>query len=449
MFRGPLEKASRACIAVKGLVAILVLKLCSRERLEVVIASTYFPGDADGSPPPREVEILIQHCQENSIPLLLGCDANSHHTVWGSINVNGRERDLIEYLAGTDMEILIRAKPVVSKIRNPRNTLWDSYKEELRGKLVEFPKNYGSIDELEHAVDFLRRALTTSYENNCPTSTVKSRKGAEWWNTHPEKLRKKTRALCNRENRTKLASNWDIYEDRRRFCEEFKDIPETARLYKILAKTAEARLRLIRLENGGFGEDEEATLSCLLEVRSLDFRRIQTDLEGEEWGQELRRADWSFASKIVDSKKVELAVGSFCPCKSPGADGIYPLFSSSIALKHVSSAWKDGRVAFIPNPGSEGYTAAKNFRPISLASFIRKTLKRLVERYIRKEVLLASLQHRGQHAFQTSCSVETTLHAVVAKLEQKLGQKWYVVETFLDIEGAFINTPPEVVCERL
>ncbi|XP_033210895.1 uncharacterized protein LOC117168983 [Belonocnema kinseyi] len=206
IYKGTLEKTPRTCIVVKGMDAILVPKFCSRyltvikvrlrggsgERIEVAIASAYFPGDADGSPPPREVEILIQHCEKYRIPLLLGCDANSYHMVWGSTNINDRGRDLIESLAGTDMVILNRGdtarfqiknrsevldltlcserlrsrvadwrvsdeespsdhkyilfqlnlgKPVVSKVRNPRNTLWGSYKEELRGRIVELSTN--------------------------------------------------------------------------------------------------------------------------------------------------------------------------------------------------------------------------------------------------------------------------------------------------------------------
>ncbi|XP_033228840.1 uncharacterized protein LOC117180450 [Belonocnema kinseyi] len=142
---------------------------------------------------------------------------------------------------------------------------------------------------------------------------------------------------------------------------------------------------------------------------------------------------------VVDSKNVEWAVGSFCPFKSLGADGIFPvllqkglefvifpmtkLFIARIALKHVPSAWNDGIVAFIPKRGSEGYIAIKDFKPISLTSFILKTLERQVERYIRDKVLLASPLHRGQHAFQDDCSAETALHAVVAKLEQQLEKR--------------------------
>ena len=38
----------------------------------------------------------------------MGCDANSHHTIWGSTDTNGRGKKLYEFLASTDLEILNR-----------------------------------------------------------------------------------------------------------------------------------------------------------------------------------------------------------------------------------------------------------------------------------------------------------------------------------------------------
>ena len=42
----------------------------------------------------------------------MGCDANSHHTCWGSSNVNNRGDALLDYLVTTDLDILnVGAKP--------------------------------------------------------------------------------------------------------------------------------------------------------------------------------------------------------------------------------------------------------------------------------------------------------------------------------------------------
>ena len=87
------------------------------------IASAYFPGDAEAGPPPREMDGLIQHCLRTRTPLLLGCDANAHHTVWGSTDINSRGRDLLEYLVGTDLEILNRGNNPTFRTQNRKEVL--------------------------------------------------------------------------------------------------------------------------------------------------------------------------------------------------------------------------------------------------------------------------------------------------------------------------------------
>ena len=100
-------------------------------------------------------------------------------------------------------------------------------------------------------------------------------------------------------------------------------------------------------------------------------------------------------------------------------------------------AWRGSRVVFLPKPGKEG--------PISLTSFNLKVLERLIERYIPDRVLTSKALHSGQRVFQQLCSVDTALHEAVNKIELQLEEGGYVTSTLLDIEGAFINTPPEVI----
>ena len=45
-------------------------------------------------------------------------------------------------------------------------------------------------------------------------------------------------------------------------------------------------------------------------------------------------------------------------------------------------------------------------------------------------------------------STETALHSTVSFIEGQLKRGGYAVGTFLDIEGAFNNTPDKVVCEE-
>ncbi|KAM8702294.1 hypothetical protein ACLKA7_007636 [Drosophila subpalustris] len=58
---------------------------------EAVLASAYFPGDSSDAPP-REVSAIVEYCQEKRIRWIIGYDANAHHIVWGSTDVNKREK---------------------------------------------------------------------------------------------------------------------------------------------------------------------------------------------------------------------------------------------------------------------------------------------------------------------------------------------------------------------
>jgi hypothetical protein len=64
---------------------------------------------------------------------------------------------------------------------------------------------------------------------------------------------------------------------------------------------------------------------------------------------------------------------------------------------------------FIPKSGRNFYSGPRDFRPISLASFL-KTIEMLVNRYLRNEALAQMPLHPNQHAYQAGKSVETALN---------------------------------------
>ncbi|XP_018371515.1 PREDICTED: uncharacterized protein LOC108766612 [Trachymyrmex cornetzi] len=240
LFKAPTEQRPRACITVKGLDARLLPEVCSRDLTAVegtavssagdarklVICSAYFPHGEEV--PSLELTRLVDLCQKEGLPLLIGCDANAHHTIWGSTGTNEMGRRLLEYLVTIDLEVLNRGnKPTfctagrsevldltlcsrgfvrkvrewkvsdepslsdrrqitfklsdlkveVKKVRNPKRTDWVSYHRDLRINLRDFPKKYGTAEELELCVDYLQRALIGSYEANCPASTVTNNRG--------------------------------------------------------------------------------------------------------------------------------------------------------------------------------------------------------------------------------------------------------------------------------
>lgn len=88
----------------RDIVAVMVEVPTTRGITEVVIASAYFPGDALEVPPP-EIVSFVNHCRKINKSFIIGCDANAHHTVWGSTDINSRGECLLDYLCSSNIDI--------------------------------------------------------------------------------------------------------------------------------------------------------------------------------------------------------------------------------------------------------------------------------------------------------------------------------------------------------
>jgi hypothetical protein len=85
-------------------------------------------------------------------------------------------------------------------------------------------------------------------------------------------------------------------------------------------------------------------------------------------------------------------------------------------MGYVPAIWHQVKVVFIPKPGKNSYTGPRDFRPISLTSFLLKTLERLVDRYTRDAALVVTPLHPNQQAYQAGKSIETALHQLVVRV---------------------------------
>ena len=115
------------------------------------------------------------------------------------------------------------------------------------------------------------------------------------------------------------------------------------------------------------------------------------------------------------------------------------LLRASVAIGYIPMSWRHTRVVFIPKPGKP-LTQAKSLRPISLMSFMLRTLEKLLDRHIRGGGLVENPLHQNQFAYRTGTSKDTALYQVVQRLEKCLEHKEIALGAFLDIEGAFDNT---------
>jgi hypothetical protein len=113
----------------------------------------------------------------------------------------------------------------------------------------------------------------------------------------------------------------------------------------------------------------------------------------------------------------------------------------------VPTAWRQVNVTFIPTHRKLVYTEAKAYRPISLSSFLLKTIEKLVDRYIRDGALRVHPLHRNQYAYQLGKSTETALHNVVTRIENAIQYKNIALGAFLYIEGAFDRTSFDIIIQ--
>ncbi|PNF19647.1 hypothetical protein B7P43_G18121 [Cryptotermes secundus] len=73
---------------------------------ELIVASVYLPYDSDEPPQTKEMSDIIDYCFSRKRQLIIGCDANAHHILWGSTGTNPRGESLMEFPVSSNLNIL-------------------------------------------------------------------------------------------------------------------------------------------------------------------------------------------------------------------------------------------------------------------------------------------------------------------------------------------------------
>jgi ribonuclease HI len=233
----------------------------------------YLPSDAATFPPSREMENLVEYCQNKSFDLVMGCDSNAHHINWGSNDNNARGKSLYDYIINKNLSILNKGnKPTfinsrsqtliditlsttkISKFihnwqvsdevsmsdhcwlkfdinltlttstlqRDPKRTDREQFSHLLEGALreveAETPNNH---DDLEKYVVTIQNIINKAYKKSCPLRLVQKSTGTPWWCQELEQLRKTARKSFNKAKNTKSEEDWDLY---RSHLKEYKKV---------------------------------------------------------------------------------------------------------------------------------------------------------------------------------------------------------------------------------
>lgn len=251
----------RTCIVTsKNLLISLMPQFCSGDLTtillntgeigggeELILSSMYLAHDSIQTIPGELVQETCAYSQDSGIPLILGGDANAHHTIWGSTDINTRGEDLLGFIASNNLEIMNKGtEPTfVNKIikqvlditlvsqeiqtrvhnwhvspeitlsdhreinfildyntepdslfRNPRKTDWTGFTEHVQIMLQPFSDfdDINSPKELDVATRILSDTLRTAFYLACP-GRVHSPNKSHWWNSKLKHLKKQTRRL--------------------------------------------------------------------------------------------------------------------------------------------------------------------------------------------------------------------------------------------------------------
>ncbi|XP_011313302.1 uncharacterized protein [Fopius arisanus] len=186
--------------------------------------------------------------KESGLELLLGCDANSHHVGWGSSNTNAKEEALHNFIMEKDLMLLNRGthptfmdcrrhevlditifttgmvdvvrdwrvskepsgsdhsqirlsltgRTDIIQRRNPKNSDWKGYREELSLRIQDVPSRFKNREQLEHAAESFGEAVKRFFKNNCVPGTQTGTKKVCWWNNTLTSLRNQLRKAWNK-----------------------------------------------------------------------------------------------------------------------------------------------------------------------------------------------------------------------------------------------------------
>ena len=73
---------------------------------DLIVSSVYLPYDRSELLPTRELELLVEYVMVKRQHLLIGCESNAQHVIWGSRNTIARGESLLDFILVNNLAIL-------------------------------------------------------------------------------------------------------------------------------------------------------------------------------------------------------------------------------------------------------------------------------------------------------------------------------------------------------
>ena len=360
--------------------------------------------------------------------------------------------------------------PVVQKVD------WNNFLSHLEADLQDLSYNLWCPDIVEKEAKALAAAITNAL-NKSSFSTPQRPKSARWWSNElqqkwtkvnslwRESVQRPTDVAKDNYKAAKKALVKDLRRAKRQkwkeFCESIEDPKSMALFNKVLNSSPYQKVGLLKQSDGTFTRSVKDSINLLMNEHFPDSVNVplkghkkRTSTYNLQNGNFCSRDDlkWSY----ITEDKVSLAINSFGCFKASGLDGFKPihlkyfiknkialkrltmLFRAIVELGYTPNSWCEAKIIFIPKPGKKDYSEVRSFRPISLLSFLLKSIERLAYWEIIEDSGDALIS-KNQHAFRKNYSTETALSVLVDNIEDCITRSNYALICNLDIQGAFDN----------
>ncbi|KAH8269780.1 hypothetical protein KR018_005286, partial [Drosophila ironensis] len=357
----------------------------------ILMVSCYMAHDTDA--PPRELRRMVEEAELRKKPLIIGADANAHHTVWGSKDVNERGESLLDfilsmgltisnegeeptYVGPTSTNVLdltlktegntevtewrVLSRPSFSDHRyiefrvefnrsdhklprrNPRNTNWEKYGDIVNRKLPE-PPRIESPEDIERALEKLNMILVQAFHKSCKLSRPKKSFRAAWWTRSLQNTRREVQELFKLAKQAEEAHVWNEYKTR--LSDFKKDVRKAKRnswqtFCSGIEKASEtARLRKL-LAGKQMVQSQLRTEEGRWTEDSEDAVRTLLDAHFPgciEAGKSMQitplNAQQVVPEDLITLNKIIWAIDSFDGYKSSGPDEIFPAMLQKVKTK--------------------------------------------------------------------------------------------------------------------
>jgi hypothetical protein len=250
---------------LQDLTAVKITAQCGGKPREINLGSAYLPYDGAEPPTAEELEKLVMGCRDQGTHLIIGCDISSHHTSWGSTNINNRGKSLFNYIKANGLDIMNRGnRPTfvttnrqdvieitiatfysgnlikdwhvtkevsysdhrytrftvrgidhtVKTYRIPRRTDWESFRTDLSPGMRGMTEKINNCIDLEIVADQFQETISVAYKENCLLSVRRNNRNMSWWNQGLAEKKRRVRKLFNV---AKNSGNWTEYNSKIRY----------------------------------------------------------------------------------------------------------------------------------------------------------------------------------------------------------------------------------------